>query len=267
MPRVNLREAFPSRAEAARIVALEDDPSVRKLLGRVLGQDHDIRFARDGAHLLSLVDLGLVQFVILDLMLPDESGLDIGRRLHARSDVPIIILSALSDPERIVEGLAAFADDYVTKPFVPDVLRSRVASLLRRCAQRIRDSAGPGMFDIEIGTCRIAHQDRALTAGGQAPVHLTEREYQILVRLSRSAGGVVTRDELSQAVCGRNWHPFDRTLDVHVCNLRTKLGRILPGMRLIRAARGSGYFLDCIPRFVEPGEGQAAGGPENALAQ
>lgn len=242
--------------EPVQIASLEDDPAIQRLLPRVFGPAYVLSFARNGGHLESLVGLGLVHLVLLDLMLPGESGMDIGRRLRARSNVPILIVSGQVAQERIVEGLDAFADDYVTKPFVADVLRSRVTSVLRRCRGR-PESTNAGMV-IDFGGARVDGDTRKLTARGQAAVYLTEREYQLLVRLCRAPGQPVTRDELSLALCGRDWDPSDRSLDVHVCNLRVKIDRVMPGRRLIRAARGVGYFLNGTVRLLDARDSEAA---------
>jgi DNA-binding response OmpR family regulator len=235
-----------------RVAVLEDDPSVTRLLARILGRSYEMRFARDGAHLRTLAAAGLSHLVLLDLMLPGEDGMEVGRALRARSDVPIVILSGLTDSGKIAEALDAFADDYVTKPFAPEVLRSRVASVLRRSAAQ-QSSRGPrASFDVLIESAHLHHNGRTLAGETGDVEELTEREFQLLVHLCRNAGRVVTRDELSVAVCGRKWEPADRSLDVHVYNMRAKLSRVLPGRRIIRAARGAGYSLDCAVRFVTP---------------
>ncbi len=248
---MNGNDSLGKSKKPPSIAVLEDDEAVRRLLERVLdSSNNDVRFAHDGAHLLSLVELGLVQLVLLDLMLPGESGMDVGRRLRARSDVPIVILSALGQAECIAEGLDAFADDYVTKPFSPSVLRSRIGSVLRRCAQRPFAQGAAGMFDVEIDECRLEYEAREFVTPGRPRVALTEREYQIFVCLCRSAFRVVTRDALSQILNGRDWDPTDRSLDVHICNLRVKLKRALTGHPPIKAVRGKGYLLECSPRFL-----------------
>lgn len=247
---VSYRSAVVDPARPVRIAVLEDDPSVCALLERILAASYEVRFVRDGSHLLALVERGLADLVLLDLMLPGEDGLDVGRALRARSNVPVMILSARLESRCIAESLEAFADDYVTKPFPPEVLRSRIQSLLRRTGVGSASSGETGMFDIEIGPCRIEHAERALRVSHSNGIFLTEREYQVLVYLCRRPNRVVTREELSRTVAGRSWDPSDRSLDVHVCNLRKKLANVLPGRRLLRAVRGIGYRLECMPRFV-----------------
>lgn len=214
---------------------------------RVLDCAYQVRFARDGEQLLSLVELGLVDLVLLDLMLPGANGMEVGRMLRARSALPIVILSALSGSLKITEGLDSFADDYVTKPFIPEVLRSRIASVLRRYRPEAREASDSSLLELELDGCAVDPHERTIVAGDGRKAYLTEREYRLLVHLCRCVGRSVSRDELSRVVAGRSWDPDDRSLDVHVCNLRCKLARVQPGRRLIQAVRGTGYRLALVP--------------------
>jgi DNA-binding response OmpR family regulator len=174
--------------------------------------------------------------VILDLMLPGMGGLDVLRRLRNHSPVPVLILTARGeDVDRIV-GLEIGADDYLPKPFNPRELIARIRAILRRTSR----SAAPDCVLI-VGDLRIdpAARDAWMDS---IPLELTSVEFTLMETLLRDAGHVVTREQLTETVLGRKLGAFDRVIDVHISNLRKKLGRA-HGEERIKAVRGSGYMF------------------------
>jgi two-component system response regulator CpxR len=174
------------------------------------------------------------ELVVLDVMLPSLDGFEVLRRVRRRSDVPVILLTARGSPEDRLEGFDAGADDYLAKPFTPAELLARMRAVLRR-TEGGRRTIGA---DLHAGPIRVAPSTRQAWRGGHA-LDLTDTELDILEMLVRASGRVVARDEIFSALYHRQPSPFERSVDVHVSNLRKKLGA--DGDRLIRTVRGVGY--------------------------
>jgi two-component system response regulator RegX3 len=227
-------------AHAKRTILLvEDEESITTPLAEALERDG---FLTEIAH--TVAD-GLAKgrtvrpdLVLLDIGLPDGSGLDVCRELRASSSVPIIILSARGEEADRVVGLELGADDYVVKPFSAREVIARIRAVLRRSST----PAGAGDGPIEIGGVRLDPSKRLATLNG-APVELARKEFDLLALLMREAGAVVTRERLIDEVWDVNWFGSTKTLDVHISTLRKKLE---PG--LIHTARGVGF------RFVSAEE-------------
>jgi DNA-binding response OmpR family regulator len=169
---------------------------------------------------------------VLDLGLPDLDGLELCRRLRGAADVPILILTARDEEADRIIGLELGADDYVTKPFSPRELVARVRAVLRRV-----DPAPTDPQLIEVGELRIDLRSRTVTVA-EASVQLRTLEFELLAELARHAGQVVSRDRLLDRVWGLSFAGGTRTVDVHVAQLRKKLGR-----QLIQTVRGVGYRI------------------------
>jgi DNA-binding response OmpR family regulator len=177
--------------------------------------------------------------VVLDVMLPTINGFSVLQRLRQRSRVPVILLTARIRREEVIAGLNGGADDYLTKPFDADELLARIHAVLRR-ANAAADRAEPVRIFDEL---RIDVAAREVRSGGRL-MDLTALEFEILEMLTRVAGRVVLRDEITEAVLNRSGNPYDRALDVHISHLRTKLA----GSRaLIRTVRGAGYVFTAAP--------------------
>jgi DNA-binding response OmpR family regulator len=161
--------------------------------------------------------------------------LDILRRLRAQSPVPVLILTARGEDVERILGLELGADDYVPKPFNPRELIARIRAILRRSVQV--ESVGP----LIVGDLRLDLAAREVWLN-DAPLSLTSVEFTLLEALLRDAGHILTREELTETVLGRKLGPFDRVIDVHVSNVRRKLGPAQGGER-IKAVRGSGYLF------------------------
>ena len=218
------------------ILLIEDDAELSVLMEEFLSS-HEIALsvAHNGFEGLTRALEGAFDLVILDVMLPSMNGFDVLRQLRRRSAVPVIMLTACADDEKKIEGLNAGADDYLAKPFSPDELLARIQAVLRRVG---RGSAlkpevlEAGGVKLNPGTRQVFRDD--------ALVDVTSIEYEILEILVRSAGQVVSRDDLARYLYNRQANPLERALDVHVSHLRKKLEH---GRTLIRTVRGVGYLF------------------------
>jgi DNA-binding response OmpR family regulator len=221
---------------------LEDEPAMRRLLGRLLANEYDCLFFDSGSDLTDAISKGAIKIVMLDIMLPGEDGITIAKSIRARSAVPIILISGLSSSETIVSGLNVGADEYVTKPFDPDVLQARLRNVLRRTGtQSAEPQARPRI--LQIGPCEVDVWARTARRPGGLSIRLTEKELQILSALAGKPEIAVDRDTLSRLLTGQDWSPTNRCLDVHLSNLRSKLFRVCERRDLITCYRGVGYAL------------------------
>jgi two-component system, OmpR family, response regulator RegX3 len=226
------------------ILLIEDEESITTPLAEALERDG---FHPEVAHTVADgLELGRrlrPDLVLLDLMLPDGSGLDVCRELRSSSSVPIIILSARGDEADRVVGLELGADDYVVKPFSAREVIARIRAVLRRAGAPAAPDEGP----IEIGSIRLDPARRSATLEGAA-LELARKEFDLLALLMREAGTVVQRERLIDEVWDVNWFGSTKTLDVHVSAIRKKLGDDPSSPRWIHTVRGVGF------RFVSPQE-------------
>jgi DNA-binding response OmpR family regulator len=224
---------------AATILVVEDDPSIADLVDVYLRRDgHDVLSVGTGAAALAAVTDRRPDVVVLDIGLPDMDGLDVCRRI--RSDDPalgIIFLTARDDEVDRVLGLEFGADDYVTKPFSPRELVARVKALLRRAEVRIDGTDPPAVQ--RLGEVELDEGRREVRRDG-VPVPLTTREFDLMAHLLRNRGLALTRRQLLDGAWGPDWIGDERTVDVHVRQLRRKLGDDLP----LTTVWGVGYRLD-----------------------
>ena len=216
---------------AGTILLVEDEPSVGELVRGYLGRNgYRVVWVRSGEDALVEMDRHPFRMVILDIGLPGIDGFDVCRQIRGRSQVPILMLTARDEePDRVV-GLEVGADDYLTKPFSPRELVARMKAIFRRTEpQEHRDS-------FSLGDVELHRESRDVTVGGE-PVELTAKEFDLLAFFMANAGVVVSRDTLLDRVWGQEYPGGTRTVDVHVAQLRRKLGR----PDLIRTLRGAGY--------------------------
>ena len=215
-------------------IVIEDDEAISALVGTYLEQaGFEVVRECTGEGGLDAVDRRQPRFVVLDLGLPDVDGFELCRRLRGDRDVPILILTARDEEADRVIGLELGADDYLTKPFSPRELVARVRAVLRR--------AEPGPSEsrvVEVGELRVDLRARSATLAGSA-LALRTLEFELLAELARNAGLVVRRDRLLERVWEMSFAGGTRTVDVHVAQLRKKLGR----PDLIQTVRGVGYRL------------------------
>ena len=223
---------------APRILLVDDEHSVQTLLTYPLRKDgYDVVSARDGREALDRFAEQRFDLVVLDLMLPKLDGIEVCRRLRARSQVPIIMLTAKDDEGDKVLGLETGADDYITKPFSVREFRSRVKAALRRSEMlRSREAGEP----ILAGEIEIDFERRAATVRGQA-IKLTYVEFELLASLARSPGRVMTREQLLEQVWGDSAYRDPRTIDVHIRHLREKLEGDSRKPEYLLTVRGVGY--------------------------
>jgi DNA-binding response OmpR family regulator len=181
---------------------------------------------------------GRFDAVLLDLMLPGKDGLEVCREVRARSDVPVLVLTARGEEADRVMGLELGADDYLAKPFSPRELLARIRALVRRAKGR----AGPARDVVRVGALTVDPGARRVTLDGRE-VALTGYEFALLEALARRAGRVLSRERLMELARGSAEEAFDRSIDVHVSHLRQKLGDDPRRPRLLKTIRGLGYLL------------------------
>jgi DNA-binding response OmpR family regulator len=181
---------------------------------------------------------GRYDAVLLDLMLPGKDGLEVCREVRARSDVPIVVLTARGEEADRVMGLELGADDYLAKPFSPRELLARIRAVVRRA----RGRAGPARDVVRVGSLVVDPGARRVALAGRE-IALTGHEFALLEALARRAGRVLSREQLMELAGGSAEEAFDRSVDVHVSRLRQKLGDDPKRPRLIKTVRGAGYVL------------------------
>lgn len=226
----------------ARILVVEDEPRLRELVRLYLEREgHSVSDAGDGPAALEAYAAGGADLVILDLMLPGMQGEAVLEALREAGDVPVLITSAKrSDAERIA-GLRLGADDYLAKPFNPHELTARVAAILRRT--RPPDESDEGILSLAGGRLVFDPRTRRYTRDDGDAGRLTPGEANLLRALARRAGFVLTREQLLDAVARRPDEVFERVVDVHVANLRKKLGDDAGQPWLIETIPSTGYRL------------------------
>ena len=208
-----------------RILVVEDEANIASFVAVYLSKaGFEVGVARNGAEALAKAGTEGPALIILDLMLPDLDGIDVCRRIRQRSDVPILMLTARDDDVDKIIGLEVGADDYLTKPFNPRELVARVKSILRRSTSRRRD---PEAAVLEQGLLRIDSGRREVSVDGNE-VQLAPKEFDLLWELLDHRGLVLTRDQLLERVWGYTFAGDTRTVDVHVRQLRRKLGDASP---------------------------------------
>jgi two-component system response regulator CpxR len=220
-----------------RVLIIDDDVELCRLLSeRLQPEGFTIETIQDGQAGLKRAALGQHDLVILDLMLPGMSGLDVLRNLRFHSSVPVLILTARGDDVDRILGLEIGADDYLPKPFNPRELVARIRAILRRVS---RDAGNSSIVIVD----SVRLEPSALKVWiDETEVSVTSLEFSLLETFMRNAGQVMTREDLTERVLGRKLGPFDRVIDVHVSNLRKKLGRF-SSEELIKAVRGMGYLF------------------------
>jgi len=225
------------------LLMIEDDARLAQMVGAYLGQS-GLAFAHapDGLNGLAHLQAQPVDLVILDLMLPDIDGLEVCRRIRALpgalAQVPILMLTAKGDPMDRIVGLELGADDYLPKPFEPRELLARIRAILRR---RGDGPAAPSQV-MRFGSLEIDRDARSVSVGGQ-PCELTSYQFDLLVTLAERAGRVLTRDQIMEAVRGRELEAFDRSIDVHMGRIRAAIEVDAKSPKRILTVRGVGYVF------------------------
>ena len=220
-----------------RVLLVEDDPRLATMVADYLGEaGFRTTRAGTGAAAMQLVASESFDAMILDLMLPDADGLDLCRQLRAKSDLPVLMLTARGDPLDRVVGLEIGADDYLPKPFEPRELLARLRAILRR-----RTGQG-GSQRLHFGRLEIDKGAREVRLDGQRKP-LTGHQFALLVALAERAGRVLSREALMDLTKGEALEDFDRSIDVHISRLRAAIEDDPRHPRRILTLRGSGYVF------------------------
>jgi len=227
----------------ARILLVDDDTKLCRLVTDYLRPfGFEVASVHTGPEGLERALEGGYQAVILDCMLPGMDGFEVLRRLRRASAVPVLVLTALGDESDRIVGLELGADDYLPKTFSTRELLARLRAVTRRSAMTAAsEPPAPGDM-VAVGDLRLDAASRSATAGDR-PLALTALEFDLLWQLARAAGRVLSRDQLLDAISGRDYEVFDRSVDVHISALRRKLGDDARSPRYIRTVRSAGYML------------------------
>jgi two-component system alkaline phosphatase synthesis response regulator PhoP len=222
-----------------RVLVVDDDPGIVKVVRAYLEQaGFDVLVAYDGKKALHIARHDKPDLVVLDLMLPEMDGWDVCRALRKESDVPIIMLTARVEETDKLVGLELGADDYVTKPFSPRELAARVRSVLRRSGAMPAEPERMSLRGVTIDLSR--HQ---VVVQGE-PVDLTPTEFSLLAALMKDPGRAFTRSQLLESVQGYAYDGYERTIDVHVKNLRQKIEENPRSPQRIKTVYGVGYKFE-----------------------
>ena len=240
------------------VLVVDDERNIVELVRLYLEKEgFNVVVASDGEQALVQYERTGPDLVVLDLMLPKMDGFEVCRELRRRGDVPILMLTARSEDVDAIVGLELGADDYVTKPFNPRALVARVKAILRRT-----DATAKGGRPIQVGELRIDPRRRDASVGAR-PLDLRAREFDLLAALARDPGVVLSRDALLEDVWGTDFPGETRTVDVHVAEVRKKLGDDGPqvetvrgiGYRLVPPPRSAGYVAGATgPASTEPAD-------------
>lgn len=225
-----------------RVLMVDDDLELCELISQYLvRQGFHVEAVSTGGKGVERALSGGHAIVVLDIMLPDIKGFEVLRRIRAKSQLPVLMLTARGNEQDRILGLEMGADDYLPKPFNPRELSARIEAVLRRALPGPTEHT-PGILE------RIVVEDVALDKGARTVsqagrlVDLTTVEFDLLETMLRSAGRVLSREEMVRRVLNREFSPFDRSIDTHVSNLRRKLGRRPNGLERIKGIRGLGYL-------------------------
>ena len=230
-----------------QLLMIEDDLRLAQMVSEYLTQSGmAVTHAGDGASGMAALQDKTPDLVILDLMLPDTDGLDVCRRIRAlpgpQAKVPVLMLTAKGDPMDRIIGLEIGADDYLPKPFEPRELLARIRAVLRRRGDGAPASAAPTSEVMRFGTLEIdRHARSVMVAGNEA--ELTSYQFDLLVAMAERAGRVLTRDQIMEAVRGRELEAFDRSIDVHMGRIRAAIEADVKNPKRILTVRGVGYVF------------------------
>src|SRR5262245_31964790 len=224
---------------AKRILVIDDDVELCQLVNRFLTQEgFEMEAVNTGAAGAECALSKSYALVVLDVMMPEVNGFDVLRRIRAQSHIPVLMLTAKGDALDRVLGLEMGADDYLAKPFNPQELVARIRAILRRIKPQA-DAKSP-RTPLVVGDVEMDRGARVVRRQGET-VNLTSVEFDLLEVLLQAAGQVISRETLTRDVLGREFSPFDRSIDTHVCNLRKKIGLLPQGTERIKGVRGIGY--------------------------
>lgn len=222
-----------------KILIIDDDEELCELVAEYLTvEGFETAAVHDGENGLREARRAEFDLAILDVMLPKMSGFEVLRNLRQDSDLPVLMLTARGDDMERIIGLEIGADDYLPKPFNPRELVARLRAILRRSNPETADGESES---ITVEDVTVSPGLRSVEVGGE-PVSLTSVEFELLAALMRNAGKVSRKEDLSESVLERSLSPYDRSLDMHISNLRKKLGPREDGTERIKTVRSVGYI-------------------------
>lgn len=231
-----------SESAAGHILVVDDDLELCKLVSRFLGAEgYCVQTVQDSGLGIERALSGSYDLVVLDVMLPVMDGFEVLRRIRIKSNTPVLMLTARGDDLDRILGLEIGADDYLPKPFNTRELSARVRAILRRANTTKMSVLHSDAASLRVGDIEVNAGSRTVRCGSEM-LSLTTVEFDLLHRLLRSAGSVVGRKELTKDVLGREFSPFDRSIDTHVWSLRRKIGNAPDGTERIKGIRGIGYL-------------------------
>jgi two-component system response regulator CpxR len=223
-----------------KVLIIDDDEELCELVSEYLSvEGFEVESVHDGESGLQRARGGTYDLAILDVMMPKKNGFDVLRELRQSSQIPVLMLTARGDDMERIVGLEIGADDYLPKPFNPRELVARIRAILRRASGDGVDLGLPERLHVD--DLELSASSRSATLNGK-PIVLTSLEFDLLAALARHAGTIVKKEELSETVLERELSPYDRSLDMHISNLRKKLGLRADGSERIKTIRSVGYI-------------------------
>jgi two-component system response regulator CpxR len=227
-----------------KILIIDDDEELCELVSEYLGvEGFAVESVNDGEAGLERALGGGYDLVILDVMLPKMNGFDVLREIRKDSELPVIMLTARGDDMERIVGLEIGADDYLPKPFNPRELAARLRAILRRSVVSNSDAEAAEKLDID--GIKMSSASRSATLD-DIDLNLTSVEFELLYALLRDAGKIVKKEDLSETVLERKLSPYDRSLDMHISNLRKKIGPRPDGSDRIKTIRSVGYIYTLV---------------------
>ena len=228
-----------------KVLIIDDDEELCELVSEYLAvEGFEITTVNDGESGLKMALSGDFDLAILDVMLPKMNGFDVLRNLRVESKLPVLMLTARGDDMERIVGLEIGADDYLPKPFNPRELAARLRAILRRSVPLAEDG-DESHEKLDVDGVQVSSSSRVATRDG-IELNLTSVEFELLRELLREAGKVVKKEDLSERVLERKLSPYDRSLDMHISNLRKKLGSRSDGSERIKTIRSVGYIYTVV---------------------
>jgi DNA-binding response OmpR family regulator len=228
-----------------QILLIDDDEELCELVSEYLTvEGFEVESVHDGASGLERALSGNYDLVTLDVMLPKMNGFDVLRNLRGQSKIPVLMLTARGDDTERIVGLEIGADDYLPKPFNPRELVARIRAILRR-VNETEDEKQTALEKLNVEDIEIAVAARSAKRNGE-DLGLTSVEFELLYALLSEAGKIVKKEDLSEQVLDRKLSPYDRSLDMHISNLRKKLGDRADGDERIKTIRSVGYIYTVV---------------------
>ncbi len=223
------------------LLVIDDDTELLELLSEYLSSEgFSVDTADTPADGIALALSGKYDFVVLDVMMPDIDGFEALKRIRAESSIPVLMLTAKGDDIDRIIGLEMGADDYLPKPFNPRELTARIKAIQRRLGDEQKHETGSSPINL-FGDLTVNQKSMLVTRNGKR-IDLTNVEFAILTILLKNAGETVSRDDLAEQALDRKLSLFDRSIDVHIANLRKKIGHSYQGTERIKTIRGVGYL-------------------------